>query len=272
MMIVFLAVPLAILAAMLVGAWLEARRSPWAFGMGRIISNSFSAIGGAPLAFIGISFLLNGLPGQVMMMAVGSPIVPVDRIAANATGLIAGWGLLWIFLWPFAQLLMIGLALDTLTGRPVDLRGAVVRALRRAPAGIVVTFLTYLAVLVGVLFLVVPGIFLMLTWFVVLPVLVAEDRGMFENFGRSTELLRGMRWRLLLLLVMVFVLWSLVGGMAGGMALAFGGAGSWGFIAAQTISSTLLGTLPPAGAAAIYHEARTVKEGMGGHDLAAVFA
>ena len=56
--ILFLLVPVVLLAIAIGGAWMEGRRSPYAFGMGRVISNAFTAIGGAPLALLAASAAL----------------------------------------------------------------------------------------------------------------------------------------------------------------------------------------------------------------------
>ena len=77
----------------------------------------------------------------------------------------------------------------------------------------------------------------------------------------------------MLLLVLAGLLWLVVSGMGDGLSLAlFGTRGSWSNAAIQAVVSTVLGVFPAVGAAAVYHEARTAKEGAGDHDLAAVFA
>ncbi|MCP5750953.1 hypothetical protein NL359_38140, partial [Klebsiella pneumoniae] len=81
------------------------------------------------------------------------------------------------------------------------------------------------------------------------------------------------RWRLLLLLIIVAILWTMFSGMMQVLALAIAGAENlWALAAVQALTSTLVGVVTATGTAAIYHEARTAKEGMGSHDLEAVFA
>jgi hypothetical protein len=46
----------------------------------------------------------------------------------------------------------------------------------------------------GLLLLVVPGLFLATIWAVIAPAIVVERRGVFEAFGRSRELVRGNGW------------------------------------------------------------------------------
>ncbi|WP_294324564.1 hypothetical protein [uncultured Sphingomonas sp.] len=270
--ILFLTLPLLLLAIAIFGAWLEGRRSPYSFGMGRVLSNAFSAIGGAPLALLAASALLNA-PIQLllpMLLRNGTDVTRVESVAAS----MAPFGLLWLLVYPFVTLFMARVALDTLAGQPVDMGGALRMALRRMLPALAVVILLGIGLIVGFLFLIVPGIFLMLTWFIVIPVMAAEGQRVFGCFGRSAQLLRGMRWRLLLLLIIVGVLWMIASGVVQGVGLAlFGNSGNlWGLSILQALVSTIVGVLGATGTAAIYHEARTAKEGSGNHDLEAVFA
>lgn len=270
--ILFLLVPVLLLVVAIGGAWFEGRRSPHAFGMGRVISNTFGAIGGAPLALVAASAVLNA-PIQLLMPGIMNNVNDVGRMESAASS-IAPFGLLWLLVYPLVTLFMTRIALDTLAGQPVDLGAATRLALRRMLPALGLIILLAIGLTVGFLFLVVPGIILMLTWFIVLPVMAGEGRGIFECFGRSAQLLRGMRWRLLLLLIIVAVMWVLASVLFQGVGLAiFGTSGNlWGLSLVQALFSTLTGVLPATGTAAVYHEVRTAKEGSGNHDLESVFA
>lgn len=261
----FVLMPVLILGAFIVGAWREGRNSPYAFGIGRVISNSFGAIGGAPLALFAGSFVLN------------APTTLSPPLFAGSGGeqwmAIGAIGILWLLLWPFPAIFMTALALDALAGRPADPRGAIAVAGRRYLSGLALFVLASIGLLAGFAMLIIPGLVLLLTWFAVWPVLAGEGRGVFDCFARSGELLNGMRWRLLLLLVIVFVLYVMFAGTGQALGLALGGeGGSWTNAIVGTVTGTLTGVLQMTGAAAVYHEARTAKEGMGSHDLEAVFA
>lgn len=260
-----LTLPLVALAIILVGAWMEGRRSPYAFGIGRVISNSFGAVGGAPLIFFAASFLING-PSSLLPPLLGNDLTGLWSV-------LAGGGIVGAVVWVLLQLTLTRLALDTLAGCAADPGAAFALAGRRLLPGLGLILLSAIGILFGFMFLMVPGIILLLTWFVVLPVLVGEGRGVFDSFARSGELMRGMRWRLLLLLLILLVVWSLFAGLGQGIAFAIGGAdGVWPQAIIGAIIGTLVGMVQAAGAAAVYHEARTAKEGMGSHDLEAVFA
>ncbi|MDJ0277208.1 hypothetical protein QLH51_10420 [Sphingomonas sp. 2R-10] len=260
-----LLIPVIALAIILVGAWREGRRSPDTFGIGRVISNSFTAIGGAPLIFLGASFLLNAASALL------PPLVGTDF--SGQWPAMAGIGIAGLLFWPFVQVALTRLALDTLGGHAADPGAAFALAGRRLLPALGLAILTAMGIIVGTLLFVVPGIILLLTWFVVVPVLTAEGRGVFDCFARSGELMRGMRWRLLLLLLIVLVLWLLLAALGQGVAFAIGGVnGVWPQAIGSAITGTLSGMVQAAGAAAVYHEVRTAKEGAGSHDLSDVFA
>lgn len=263
--VLVLMLPLVALAIILVGAWMEGRRSPYAFGIGRVIANSFGAVGGAPLIFLAASFLINA-PSSLLRPLLGTDV-------SGLWAVFAGGGIVGAVVWVVLQLALTRLALDTLAGREADVGVAFASAGRRLLPGLGLVLLSAIGVGLGFLFLVVPGIILLLTWFLILPVLVGEGRGVFDSFARSGELMRGMRWRLLLLLLIVLVGWSLFAGLGQAIAFAIGGTnGGWPQAIMGAITGTLVGMVQAAGAAAVYHEARTAKEGMGSHDLEAVFA
>ena len=69
---------------------------------------------------------------------------------------------------------------------------------------------TGILITVGFFFLIIPGIILALMWFVAVPVLVAEDKGVFASMSRSSELTKGNRWRLIWLFVIIYVLLFIV--------------------------------------------------------------
>ncbi|MEH3041490.1 MAG: hypothetical protein PGN21_15690 [Sphingomonas paucimobilis] len=266
-----LLLPLLLLVAAIIGSFVEARRSPYAFAMGRVISNTFSAIGGAPLALFGASALLS-VPMQLVMLFRAPAVYDADRLVATGSSA-SPLSLLILLLYPMVSLFMAGIAVDTLAGRPVDPGATLRMALRRALPAIAMFLLFGIALFVGFALLVVPAVALLVTWFVVVPVMAAEGRGPLECFGRSSQLMRGTRWRLLLLLVIVALLWLVAGLLVQGpVFLLVGASDGWTGAVVRAVFGTLTGVLPATGTAAVYHEVRTAKEGAGDRDLASVFA
>ena len=63
-----------------------------------------------------------------------------------------------------------------------------------------------LAIGVGFLLLIVPGLVVLTLWIFVIPAIVLENRGIGEAFGRSRELVRGNGWNVFGVVVLTFVL------------------------------------------------------------------
>jgi len=65
-------------------------------------------------------------------------------------------------------------------------------------AGIAITF--------GLVLLIVPGLYLITIWAVIVPVIVLEQSGALASFGRSQQLVRGRGWHVFGTLVLVFII------------------------------------------------------------------
>lgn len=63
-----------------------------------------------------------------------------------------------------------------------------------------------LAIALGLVLLIVPGLYLMTIWSVVIPVIVLERSGVMEAFGRSRELVSGYGWSAFGVIVLCFLI------------------------------------------------------------------
>ena len=63
---------------------------------------------------------------------------------------------------------------------------------------------------VGLLLLVVPGLFVLVRWSVIVPVIIIEGRAMREAFRRSNGLVRGSSWTVLWILLVIFIVSALL--------------------------------------------------------------
>jgi hypothetical protein len=61
-------------------------------------------------------------------------------------------------------------------------------------AVLVAGILAALGIILGLILLIVPGLFLLTIWAVIIPVIVLENKSAGESFGRSRELVRGYGW------------------------------------------------------------------------------
>jgi hypothetical protein len=68
------------------------------------------------------------------------------------------------------------------------------------------SILAAIAISIGLLLLIVPGLFLITIWAVIVPVIVIERAGVLASFGRSRELVRGRGWHVFGTLVLVYLI------------------------------------------------------------------
>ena len=90
---------------------------------------------------------------------------------------------------------------------------------------VAVSILFGLALAVGFVLLIIPGLILLVIWSVVAPVTVLEWRGVFAAFGRSRELVRGNGWNVFAVIVLVFLAVAVIGIAAGVIAAGLGSVG-----------------------------------------------
>jgi len=68
------------------------------------------------------------------------------------------------------------------------------------------SILAGIAIWIGLFLLIVPGLFLITIWAVIVPVIVIERSGLLASFGRSRALVRGHGWHVFWTLVLVFLI------------------------------------------------------------------
>jgi hypothetical protein len=91
------------------------------------------------------------------------------------------------------------------------------RAQPHLPTIIIAGLLAGLGIVAGLVLFIVPGLYLLTIWAVVIPVIVLEKRRVGEAFTRSRELVRGSGWQvfgvLLILLLATAIATAIVGGV-----------------------------------------------------------
>jgi uncharacterized protein UPF0259 len=176
---------------------------------GQVISEAFEtyrnhagALLGGALIVIGISAVINGIfatTGSLALVAIGA------LISIVATVLYTGY--------------VVKLVQDVRDGR----RDFSVGELFSAAAPYIGTLflnglLAGIAITIGFILIIVPGLILITIWSVIAPSIVVEDRGVIEAFGRSRELVRGSGWNVFGAIVLAFLIViavSIVAGLIG---------------------------------------------------------
>ena len=72
------------------------------------------------------------------------------------------------------------------------------------------SILAGIAITIGLLLLIVPGLFLITIWAVIVPVIIIERSGAMASFGRSRALVRGHGWHVFGTLVLVYIIMLVV--------------------------------------------------------------
>ncbi|HEY2944153.1 MAG TPA: hypothetical protein VGN09_17090 [Vicinamibacteria bacterium] len=167
-----------------------------------------------------------------------------------------------------------------LRGHPAD-TGSIIRAgLRHFGSVWVVSLLSGLAIGLGLLCLIVPGLYFMCSYWVAVPVAVIEQPGASASLSRSSELTDGNRWRILGILLINGAL-LLVAMIAVGLVLFAvitaigvkpeGPRGAAASDVAATLGLLPLRTLYAVMAVVGYHDLRVGREGVDTEELIKVF-
>lgn len=252
-----------------------------AFELGRVMQRTFKVIGDNLSLFAISGLLLVALP--VFAASVVGFLYPetwVIGLASVAGGIVAFVGSLLM------QGVVVHSAISGLNGRSIRLGEALGVGARKALPLLWLGILQGICFVLGLILLVVPGLMLMTAWSVAAPVLVMEKRSVEASFSRSGDLTRGHRWSIFGLLVIYFVLAMIISVAVQGLAAAAGvTTAQSGFVTTtqapslmalaavlvSALTNAVQGVISAAGAAAIYYELRTGKEGAAPDQLAAVF-
>jgi hypothetical protein len=107
----------------------------------------------------------------------------------------------------FLQAALVEAVADVRDGRAdLTLGETIVRAWPHLGAVAGVAILAAFAIGIGFVLLIVPGLYLVTIWSVVVPAVVLERRAVFEAFGRSRSLVSGYGWTVFGVIVVTFVI------------------------------------------------------------------
>lgn len=176
--------------------------------VGEVISETFSIYGRNVVALVGSAFIVFVLVGIVTSLLTGPSR---DELS---------WG----------ELLLVLLAIVIRLAATALYTGFVVRLVEDVRDGkrdigigrlfssaapaivplIVMSILFGLGVGIGLILLIIPGLFLLTIWSVAAPAIVVEGRGALESFGRSRELVRGDGWSVFWTIVVVWLITAVI--------------------------------------------------------------
>jgi hypothetical protein len=189
------------------------------------------------------------------------PVAIVNAIVFNSdfvlAGLItAGIALIGTF---WYQGMVVEAARDILDGRRDHSIGSLFGAASPFIGKLIgAGLLAGIAITIGLILLIAPGLYLMTIWAVIVPVIVLERMGVFDSFGRSQSLVKGNGWPVLGVLVCLFVIQIVVSLIVN--AILYGILSNIvGHLLADLVSRTLTAPLSALAAAVIYFELKRVR-------------
>jgi hypothetical protein len=157
------------------------------------------------------------------------------------------------------QGMVVEAARDILDGRRDHTIGSLVQSATPVVGALIVAgILAGLGVGIGLLLLIVPGLFLLTIWAVIAPVIVIERKGALESFGRSRELVRGSGWQVFGVIVVLFLLTIIVGAVVQALANSISDSFA-GYAIADLILRLLVSPLSALAAAVLFFELKALK-------------
>lgn len=243
---------------------------PADFSISNVFSNTFGVIARHAPLFLGLSLIIVGLPqlliGMMTTPQSSDPLVLFTSPGAILTSMI-GY-IVFLFLSIVLQASLIVASANDLANRPVNFGECVNRAVAKLLPLIGLGIVVAIGVSIGFVFLIIPGVILYLMWMVAVPVLMVENRGVFDSLSRSAALTKGSRLKLLGLIV-AFIIFSMVIAIPIGIISLISTSLS---VVSSALLSTVSAAVGAAGIAAVYIELRGSKEGTNSDQLASVFA
>ncbi len=235
----------------------------------RVLNNTFGVISRNPVVFLGLPFLILGVPNAILQFIQGDPAAVVGAFASPAVIIssIVGFFVL-IFFSVVLQATLIVATVKDLGGEQINLGDCINKALSKFLPLIGLGILMSLGIAAGLILLIVPGVILALMWMVSTPVLMTENKGVIDSMKRSAELTSGSKLLLFLLMVIYVVLAAIIGGIGGALSI-FSASGA---AIVALLVNTITRAIEGAAIASVYVDLRTMKEGADTGSLAEVFA
>lgn len=247
----------------------------------RVFERAFATIGSNPVTMFGIAFLFSALPGT--LIAYGSELLQQQMLDGSAPAAVAlmaiPTGLLAIICGLITQGALVRATIAYSEGRKASFGESVMAGLVVVLPLIGLGILFSLAVGIGLILLIVPGVMLYIIWSVASPALVAERCGVFAAFGRSRFLTSGARWKIFALQLVIIVIYWMVAGALGVMLFAFSGMQAaigqplplW-YMAVNTLVQSVTAAIWATLQTSLYVELRNWKDGPDTDALADIFA
>jgi hypothetical protein len=237
------------------------------FDVGRVVRETF-AVTRRNFVTIGLLALLLGVLPSLVIGLLGVSLGAANESSSSSNIVTTLTGAI-------LQGAIIYVVVGEQAGRTVSLGESLSRGSKLFMALFGIGLLTGIGTILGLILLVVPGLFLATAWAVAGPARVVEGPGVTKALQRSWDLTRGHRWRVFALFLIVWgVALLAIVALAAAFALAgfFGDTPTPADIIAESFISGFVLALPSVATAVSYLELRRVQEGFGTESLAEIFS
>ena len=243
-----------------------------AFDIGKVIERTFGVVGANFPTLFGLALVLAALPQAVAALALSPSAAGVP----NLSPLWALGSLVAVVASFVLQAAVVHASVVDLNGGKASFGDSLGVGMANFLPVLGISILMTIGIAFGMILLVVPGVMMAVAWSVAVPAQVVEKTGVIQSFSRSAELTRGSRWAIFGLFFVYLLLafgFMLVAGLIFA-ALSFMTGGPESLVMRGVITPLLQAVtsmIGASGAAAVYYELRSKKEGVGPQELAAVF-
>jgi hypothetical protein len=210
--------------------------------IGAVFSDMFEVYRGHAVTLIGAAALIFIVVGviQALLYASGGLLLVLLAAAVSLVGVTLYTGF------------VVKLVDDVRDGRRDFTIGELFRGASHAVGGLIVNaILKAIAVVIGFLLLIVPGLYLLTVWAVTAPAIVLERESGVSAFGRSRELVKGRGWDVFGVIVLAFILTWVVNVVFNAIGAGFGDGGQ---IVFSTIGSIIVAPVSALVAAILYFQ------------------
>jgi hypothetical protein len=141
-----------------------------------------------------------------------------DQAASDTWSSALLWGLVAALVsvvgYFWVQAALVETVHDVRDGRADRTIGETYRAVQpRLPSVVIAGILAAIGIMIGFILLIIPGLFLLTIWSMVIPVIVLERRSTGEAFSRSREVVRGHGWSVFGLVIVTFLIVAIASGV-----------------------------------------------------------
>jgi hypothetical protein len=217
---------------------------------GRVFERIFS--------FYGSQFTLL-IPAALLLFI---PIALLNGLLLSSGGFLLGLlsGALSLIATFWYQGMVVEATRDILDGRRDQTIGSLFSSAAPFIAPLIaVGILAGIGIAIGFVLLIIPGLFLLTIWAVIVPVIVIERAGVFDSFGRSHQLVRGSGWQVFGVIVVIFLVTFIVRAIIGAIIGGISDDSFAGYAVTDLIVNVLLVPLSALAASVMYFELRRVK-------------